>query len=52
MENKEYVNPFVDVRNRVEVFKARLRETNKIDEELRGSRFRREIEELPENKPK
>ena len=52
MENKEYVNPFVDIRNKVAAFKAHAREMNKKDWELRENRSRQAAEELLDNKPK
>ena len=51
VENKEYVNPFVDIRNKVAAFKAHAREISKKDGELRETRSREEAEELLENKP-
>jgi hypothetical protein len=51
VENKEYVNPFVDIRNKVAAFKAQAREMSKKDGELRESRSRQEAEELLKNKP-
>ena len=52
MENKVYVNPFVDVRNKLEAFKARAREMNKKDGELRERRSLQAAEEFLDNKPK
>ena len=39
MENKEYVNPFVDVHRKAETLKKRAREEHDKNEELREERL-------------
>ena len=51
MKDQNYVNPFEDVRNKVKIFKDRLRETNKGDADLRESRLLRDAEEVLDKGP-
>jgi hypothetical protein len=46
MEDQEYINPFVDVHNKVKTLKDRVREANKSDAELRESRSLQEAKEI------
>ena len=46
MEDQKYTNPFEDVRNKVKIFKDRLREANQSDADLRKSRLVQEAKEI------
>lgn len=46
MKNQEYINPFIDVYNKVKAFKDRVREASKNDAELRKTRAVQEANEI------
>jgi hypothetical protein len=52
MEDRGYVNPFDEVRDKVAAFKARAREINKKDEELRERGSRRAADEALDGEPR
>jgi hypothetical protein len=46
LKDQQYTNPFVDVHNKVKVFKDRLREANESDADLRESRLVQNAKEI------
>ena len=48
MENKEYVNPFLDVHRKAKAFKDRVLEEGKKDEEIRKKRLTQEAKSVLE----
>ena len=46
MENKEYVNPFVDVHRKAEALKKRAREEHDKNEELREEKLQADARDL------